>query len=178
MVSSKGLQPLRSATRSLGALPAACNGAQVASRRYAGTLAAFKIPNINNEPNVSQSSWRFELRDTYLQFPIATLQQRFCRPKEASRCGRSSEAEGLCPSTSRSCWRTCMCTVIMKSIRADNSRSTTPRSSHSTTPHHTPTLSPNTRMPAQQMSRRQSTQLWRRNQHGNHCPLLSALRFS
>jgi 1-pyrroline-5-carboxylate dehydrogenase len=55
MVSSKGLQPLRSASRSIGALPAACARAQTASRRYAGTLASFKIPVVNNEPNVSQS---------------------------------------------------------------------------------------------------------------------------
>jgi hypothetical protein len=54
MVSSKGLQPLRSATRSIGALPAACASAQSASRRYAGTLASFKIPTVNNEPNVSE----------------------------------------------------------------------------------------------------------------------------
>ena len=53
MGSSKSLQPLRSATKSLNALPAAYAGAQVASRRYAGTLANFKVPTINNEPNVS-----------------------------------------------------------------------------------------------------------------------------
>jgi hypothetical protein len=52
MSSSKSLQPLRSVSRSLGALPAACTGAQVASRRYAGTIANFKIPTVNNEPNV------------------------------------------------------------------------------------------------------------------------------
>lgn len=51
MGSSKGLQPLRSATKTLNALPAAYAGAQVASRRYAGTLANFKIPTVNNEPN-------------------------------------------------------------------------------------------------------------------------------
>jgi 1-pyrroline-5-carboxylate dehydrogenase len=53
MVSSKSLQPLRSASRSIGALPAACAGAQTASKRYAGTLASFQIPTVNNEPNVS-----------------------------------------------------------------------------------------------------------------------------
>lgn len=53
MGSSKGLQPLRSATKTLNALPAAYAGAQVASRRYAGTLANFKIPAVSNEPNVS-----------------------------------------------------------------------------------------------------------------------------
>jgi len=44
---------MRSASRSMGALPAACARAQLASRRYAGTLATFKIPEVNNEPNVS-----------------------------------------------------------------------------------------------------------------------------
>ena len=53
MGSSKGLQPLRSASKTLNALPAAYAGAQIASRRYAGTLANFKIPTVNNEPNVS-----------------------------------------------------------------------------------------------------------------------------
>jgi 1-pyrroline-5-carboxylate dehydrogenase len=53
MLSSRSLQPLRSVSLSLGALPAACAGAQIASRRYAGTIANFKIPTINNEPNVS-----------------------------------------------------------------------------------------------------------------------------
>jgi hypothetical protein len=52
MNSSKTLQPLISASRSLAALPAAYAGAQTASRRYAGTLANFKIPTVNNEPNV------------------------------------------------------------------------------------------------------------------------------
>lgn len=42
-----------SASRSIGALPAACARAQLASRRYAGTLATFKIPEVNNEPNAS-----------------------------------------------------------------------------------------------------------------------------
>ena len=53
MGSSKGLQPLRFASKTLNALPAAYAGAQIASRRYAGTLANFKIPTVNNEPNVS-----------------------------------------------------------------------------------------------------------------------------
>ena len=53
MGSSKGLQPLRSVSKSINALPAAYAGAQIASRRYAGTLANFKIPTVNNEPNVS-----------------------------------------------------------------------------------------------------------------------------
>jgi 1-pyrroline-5-carboxylate dehydrogenase len=52
MGSSKSLQPLRSASKTLNALPAAYAGAQIASRRYAGTLANFKIPTVNNEPNV------------------------------------------------------------------------------------------------------------------------------
>ncbi|EFQ90134.1 hypothetical protein CFE70_002035 [Pyrenophora teres f. teres 0-1] len=51
MGSSKGLQPLLSVSKSINALPAAYAGAQTASRRYAGTLANFKIPAINNEPN-------------------------------------------------------------------------------------------------------------------------------
>jgi len=54
MHSSKGLQPLRSVSKSFSALPAAYAGAQVASRRYAGTIANFKIPTINNEANVSR----------------------------------------------------------------------------------------------------------------------------
>ena len=56
MGSSKGLQPLRSASKTLNALPAAYAGAQIASRRYAGTLANFKIPTVNNEPNVRWES--------------------------------------------------------------------------------------------------------------------------
>jgi 1-pyrroline-5-carboxylate dehydrogenase len=55
MGSSKGLQPLRSASKTLNALPAAYAGAQIASRRYAGTLANFKIPTVNNEPNVREN---------------------------------------------------------------------------------------------------------------------------
>lgn len=50
--STKTMQPLRSVSKSLNALPVAYAGAQVASRRYAGTLANFKIPTVNNEPNV------------------------------------------------------------------------------------------------------------------------------
>lgn len=53
MGSSKSLQPLRTVSKSLNALPPAYAGAQIASRRYAGTIASFKIPTINNEPNVS-----------------------------------------------------------------------------------------------------------------------------
>jgi 1-pyrroline-5-carboxylate dehydrogenase len=53
MGSSKSFQPLRSVSKSISALPAAYAGAQIASRRYAGTLATFKIPTVNNEPNVS-----------------------------------------------------------------------------------------------------------------------------
>jgi 1-pyrroline-5-carboxylate dehydrogenase len=60
MNSSRTFQPLRSATRSLNALPTACANAQVASRRYAGTLANFKVPNINNEPNVRIKGIFFE----------------------------------------------------------------------------------------------------------------------
>ena len=57
MGSSKGLQPLRSVSKSLNALPVAYAGAQLASRRYAGSLANFKIPAVNNEPNVSRDSY-------------------------------------------------------------------------------------------------------------------------
>ena len=56
MGSSKGFQPLRSASKTLNALPAAYAGAQIASRRYAGTIANFKIPTINNEPNVREET--------------------------------------------------------------------------------------------------------------------------
>jgi 1-pyrroline-5-carboxylate dehydrogenase len=53
MSSSRGLQSIRPVSRTFNALPAAYAGAQVASRRHAGTIANFKIPSINNEPNVS-----------------------------------------------------------------------------------------------------------------------------
>ena len=53
MSSSRGLQSIRPVSRTFNALPAAYAGAQVASRRHAGTIANFKIPTINNEPNVS-----------------------------------------------------------------------------------------------------------------------------
>lgn len=62
MHSSTTLQPLRSVSKSLGALPAAYAGAQVASRRYAGTIANFKIPTVNNEPNVSRSAFNSHCR--------------------------------------------------------------------------------------------------------------------
>ena len=53
MSSSRGLQSIRPVSKTFNALPAAYAGAQVASRRHAGTIANFKIPTINNEPNVS-----------------------------------------------------------------------------------------------------------------------------
>lgn len=53
MSSSRGIQSIRPVSRTFNALPAAYAGAQVASRRQAGTIANFKIPTINNEPNVS-----------------------------------------------------------------------------------------------------------------------------
>ncbi|OAK98784.1 delta-1-pyrroline-5-carboxylate dehydrogenase 1 [Phaeosphaeriaceae sp. SRC1lsM3a] len=74
MVSSKGLQPLRSATRSIGALPAACAGAQSASRRYAGTLASFKIPTVNNEPNQHYAKGSVDRKK--LQDAVAALKKK------------------------------------------------------------------------------------------------------
>ena len=53
MMSSRGIQSICPVSKSFGALPAAYAGAQVVSRRHAGTIANFKIPTINNEPNVS-----------------------------------------------------------------------------------------------------------------------------
>lgn len=52
MSSSRGLQSIRPVSRTFNALPAAYAGAQVTSRRNAGTIANFKIPTVNNEPNV------------------------------------------------------------------------------------------------------------------------------
>ncbi|KAH7414413.1 delta 1-pyrroline-5-carboxylate dehydrogenase-like protein [Phaeosphaeria sp. MPI-PUGE-AT-0046c] len=74
MVSSKGLQPLRSATRSICALPAACAGAQSASRRYAGTLASFKIPTVNNEPNQHYAKGSVDRKK--LQDAVAALKKK------------------------------------------------------------------------------------------------------
>lgn len=74
MNSSKTFQPLRSATRSLNALPTACANAQVASRRYAGTLANFKVPNINNEPNQHYAKGSVDRQK--LQDAIAALKNR------------------------------------------------------------------------------------------------------
>jgi 1-pyrroline-5-carboxylate dehydrogenase len=53
MMSSRGLQSICPVSKSFNALPTAYAGAQVVSRRHAGTIANFKIPTINNEPNVS-----------------------------------------------------------------------------------------------------------------------------
>jgi 1-pyrroline-5-carboxylate dehydrogenase len=53
MSSSRGLQSIRPVSKTFNTLPAAYAGAQIASRRHAGTIANFKIPTINNEPNVS-----------------------------------------------------------------------------------------------------------------------------
>lgn len=104
MGSTKGLQPLRAVSRSLNAaLPAAYAGAQVASRRYAGTLANFKVPTVNNEPNVSWRGYRCSGDALADEGFVATLHQRLCGQTEASRRGRSVEEAGSSSGPYR-CW--------------------------------------------------------------------------
>lgn len=63
MVSAKCLRSLRSSTKSLSGLPVAYAGAQAASRRYAGSLANFKVPRICNEPNVREERPMCQTKD-------------------------------------------------------------------------------------------------------------------
>lgn len=118
MRSSTSVQPLRSISKSLGALPAAYAGAQVASRRYAGTIANFKIPTINNEPNVS--SLHSSLGgNCCANGRIETLYERLGRPKKASRCDCSAEEAWCCNSTSCNRRQTRMsssCTLHIKTF--------------------------------------------------------------
>ncbi|KAH3918648.1 hypothetical protein HBI56_136270 [Parastagonospora nodorum] len=65
---------MSSASRSIGALPAACASAQLASRRYAGTLATFKIPEVNNEPNQHYSKGSVDRKK--LQDAVAALKKK------------------------------------------------------------------------------------------------------
>ncbi|KAJ4367369.1 1-pyrroline-5-carboxylate dehydrogenase [Neocucurbitaria cava] len=74
MGSSKGLQPLRSVSKSFNALPAAYAGAQIASRRYAGTIANFKVPTIDNEPNHHYTKGSVDRQK--LQDAVAALQKK------------------------------------------------------------------------------------------------------
>jgi hypothetical protein len=55
MASSKRFQPLCQVSRSFGNLPTQCSSSRIASRRSMATIANFKVPTINNEPNVSSS---------------------------------------------------------------------------------------------------------------------------
>jgi hypothetical protein len=55
MASSKRFQPLCQVSRSFDKLPTQCSSSRIASRRSMATIANFKVPTINNEPNVSSS---------------------------------------------------------------------------------------------------------------------------
>ncbi|KAF1930971.1 delta 1-pyrroline-5-carboxylate dehydrogenase [Didymella exigua CBS 183.55] len=74
MSSSRGLQSIRPVSRTFNALPAAYAGAQVASRRHAGTIANFKIPTINNEPNQHYTKGSVDRQK--LQDAIAALKKK------------------------------------------------------------------------------------------------------
>ncbi|RMZ69028.1 Delta-1-pyrroline-5-carboxylate dehydrogenase mitochondrial [Pyrenophora seminiperda CCB06] len=74
MSSSTRLQPLRSVSKSINALPAAYAGAQIASRRYAGTLANYKIPAVNNEPNQHYAKGSVDRQK--LQDAVARMKQQ------------------------------------------------------------------------------------------------------
>ena len=87
MVFSKSLQPLRSATKSLSApLPAAYAGAHVASRRYAGSLANFKVPRIDNEPNVREEPLGDRTRNSRPNlWPSIITPKALCKGKGSNR---------------------------------------------------------------------------------------------
>ncbi|KAF3043525.1 1-pyrroline-5-carboxylate dehydrogenase [Didymella heteroderae] len=74
MSSSRSLQSIRPVSKTFNAVHAAYAGAQVASRRHAGTIANFKIPAINNEPNQHYAKGSVDRQK--LQDAIAALKRK------------------------------------------------------------------------------------------------------
>lgn len=100
------------------------------------TLGTFKLPNIQNDPNVSRRIVYVARVQDILTFPEETLRQRLCGPR-GSCCGHRSISETCSPRDSPYYWRQ-IGTIKPRfsrrfSLLIASLRSPTPASQHKTT---------------------------------------------